>query len=284
MTTEEQTLASETATEQQAEVDAQQASSAEEATAETVETDEEREKRVVEEKAQKEAIKADRQQKALDKRFAEMTAARYAETARADALARELEQVRNQKQTVQSVAKEPTREEFETYEDYVAARAEFRAEQKATALVQARIDEFQKVQKEQSSQSNQQNETQRIEREFKAARAEVEKKLPDYKEVIEDWEPTLPGSVQEMVARLPDGPLLCYHFAKNPELEAQFLNQPDSMHGILLGEIRATLKASAKETKAPSPGKPVASKAASNDGGYSGDPEGYYAWAKKNLR
>ena len=103
--------------------------------------------------------------------------------------------------------------------------------------------------------------------------------------MIEEWQPKLPDTVIDMIIRHPEGPNLSYHFAKSPELEAKVREAPSYMQGIVLGEILAALKSTAKETSAPAPGKPVGGKVApSSDGHYSGPPEGYTAWANKHLK
>jgi hypothetical protein len=280
MSIEEQQLAAEMATETQVEA----TNDAGESTApETVETDEEKNKRVTDEANEAARKKEEKRQQSVQKRIDELTADKYAERKRADELAAQNAKIlammeeRQQKPNPKSDA--PQREQFDSYEDYLRAEAKHEARQEAEAATKRAIDEFSKSQKETQSIAAYENERKTMERQFIERRTEVEKKYPDYNAVIEDWEPQLPDSVVDLMVRLPEGPLLSYHMAKNPGLEAQFREQPQHMHGVLLGQILATLKSSTAETKAPPPGKPVSPKAVANDGGYSGDPEGYYAWA-----
>lgn len=256
---------------------------------ETVETDEQKNTRIQAETAEANRKREEKRQSSIQRRMDELTADKYAERKRADELAQQNAKILallEGKQNPPPTAKgEPTREQFESYEDFITARAEFRAEQKASTAVQQALEKFTKTQEEGQTKAARETEQQKVEKQFLERRAAAEKELPDYRDVIEDWEPKLPDSVVDLIVRLEDGPLITYHMAKNPALEAQFRDSPPHMHGILLGQLLATLKGSAKETAAPKPGKPVTGKPAASDGnGYSGEPEGYYAWAKKNLR
>lgn len=250
---------------------------------ENVETDEEKNRRVQAEAEAASKQRAERKQQRIQQRFDELTAEKYAANKRADELAAALHKLTTER-SAPAQSGEPTREQFESYEDFVTARAEYRAEMKAQAAAQAAIDQFTRQQKEQQTKAAQETEAEQVAREFLQRRAEVQKTIPDYREVVEDWDPQIPDSVSELITRMPEGPLIAYHLAKNPDLERQFQSAPQYMHGVLLGQIVATLKASAKPTAAPAPGKPVSTKVAPGDGEYSGPPDGYYAWAKKNLR
>jgi hypothetical protein len=102
-------------------------------------------------------------------------------------------------------------------------------------------------------------------------------------ETMADADIAVPTAVYDMIRRLPEGPTIAYHMAKNPELAQQFFEQPPYMHGVLLGQLAATLKAPQKTTTAPAPGKPAASKAGSDNEPPS-DPNLYRAWADKHLK
>jgi hypothetical protein len=257
---------------------------------EVVETDEQKNARIQAEQAEKNRAREEKRQSSIQRRMDELTADKYAERKRADELAaqnaRILALLEGSKATsAQPASGEPTREQFESYEDFISARAEYRAEQKAEAAVKQALEQFTKTQQESTTKAAKETEQQKVEKQFLERRAAAEKELPDYREVIEDWEPKLPDSVVDLIVRLEDGPLITYHMAKNPALEAQFRDSPPHMHGILLGQLLATLKSSTKESAAPKPGKPVTGKVAASDGSaYTGDPEGYMAWARKNLR
>lgn len=263
--------------------------SGEEGTPEVVETDEEKNARVMAEEAERARVREEKRQGKINRRINEITAEKYEATRRADELA---EQNRKLLETLQrglggnnhqvtNTDGAPQREQFEHYEDFVEARAEW----KANKVVEERIAKYQEEQSKKAEVSNFQKEERETAQRFVAARDALKETLPDYDEVVEDWEPAIPANVQQMIVRLPEGPLLSYHMAKNPALEAQFKNQPEYMHGVILGQIVSQLKSPAKVTKAPPPGKPVSSSSSAvNTGDYNGPPDGYLAWARKNMK
>lgn len=229
--------------------------------------------------------KEERKQASIQKRINELTAEKYASQKLAEQLAEQnarILAVLEGKNKPANPGGEPKRDDFEDYEEFVTARAEWRAEQKALSIIEkARTEQEEKLNRREQEQTEES-----VRKQFLERRAAAEKKFPDFREVVEDWEPNLPDSVVDMIVRHEDGPLMSYHIAKNPELEKQFRNQPPYMHGIILGQMLATLKSTAtKVSEAPAPGKTVNTKP---HGGSSteppSDPEQYYAWAKKHLR
>ena len=256
-------------------------------TSNEAETDEQKTARAVEEGKEANRKREEKRQTSFQRRFDELTADKYAERQRADELMKQNQRLLElygkggATQQTQPQDGEPKREGFESYEDFVTARAEYRAEQKVTAA----LDKFMAAQQETQTKTAKDNDQAAADKQFRDRRSELERKVPDYREVIEGWQPKLPDGVIDMIIRHPEGPNLSYHFAKSPELEAKVRDAPSYMQGIVLGEILAALKSTVKETSAPTPGKPVGGNVApSSDGHYSGPPGGYFAWASKNLK
>ena len=246
------------------------------------ETDEQKNERVQKESA----ARAEKRANSIQKRMDELTADKYAERKRADELAennaRLMAMIEENKTPQKQAETEPQRDQFNTDLDYFKSLAKFEAKQEALKLV------WQDKQERQAETSRMSVENQKLEvaKEFRAREVKVEKELPDYKEVIEDWNPRIPNSTAEMILRLPDGPLIAYHLAKNPDLEKTLLEQPEYLHGVTLGQMLATIKSSSKTTSAPAASKTVGttSSSASDANEYRGEPENYMAWAVKNLR
>ena len=246
------------------------------------ETDEQKNERVQKESA----ARAEKRANSIQKRMDELTADKYAERKRADELAennaRLMAMIEENKTPQKQAETEPQRDQFNTDLDYFKSVAKFEAKQEALKLA------WQDKQERQAETSRMSVENQKLEvaKEFRAREVKVEKELPDYKEVIEDWSPRLPNSTAEMILRLPDGPLIAYHLAKNPDLEKTLLEQPEYLHGVTLGQMLATIKSSSKTTAAPSASKTVGTTSSSSSDAteYRGDPEHYLAWAAKNLR
>lgn len=249
---------------------------------ESSETDEQKNERALAEETTKRAAKEEKRQLGVQRRIDELTAARYQEKARADALQSILDSNLGKGNQPQSKeASEPNRDNFESYEDYLEAKASYKAEQ----IVQKHLEQYQTQQKEVTTRNQAEQSRKESERQFLERRATLEKEIPDYRDIVEDWDTSsLPSSLVDMLIKLPEGPLVSYHMAKNPALEAQFRDQPEYMHGVILGQLIASLKSSPKISAAPAPGKPVSSSKAGSSTEPPSDPEQYFAWAQKNLR
>lgn len=252
-------------------------------TPEESETEEQKNERALQEEATKRQAKEEKRALGVQRRIDELTAKNYQEKARADALQTVLDSMNkggNQQQQ-SDASKEPQRDHFESYEDFLEAKATFKAEQ----IVQKHLEQYQTQQKEATTRSQAEQSRKESERQFLERRATLEKEIPDYKDVVEDWDTsTIPSSLVDMLIKLPEGPLVSYHMAKNPALEAQFRDQPEYMHGIILGQLIASLKSVPKTSTAPAPGKTVSSSKAGSSKEPPSDPEQYFAWAQKNLR
>lgn len=243
------------------------------------ESDEQENERVQREAAER----AEKKARGVQKRIDELTADKHAERRRADeaaALNAQLMALLQGKTTQsQPTTDEPQREDFDDDVAWLRAVARYDAQQAAKASA----EELRKAQEEQRARLTQEESQSKAEAEFVSRRKELEKTLPDYRDVIEDWDDQLPDGVIDTLIRMPDGPLVVYHIAKNPELQLQFINQPSYMHGVLLGQMLATIKTPQKPSSAPAPGKPVRTTAGTSTEPPS-DPEQYRAWADKHMR
>lgn len=246
-----------------------------------IETDEERNARLAAEAAEKARQRAERKQSRINERFAELTAEKRAAEAREQAAAaREaklLEMLQGQKPA--NVNGEPTRDQFDQYEDYVVARAEWRAEQKASQLAERQLAEYRQRQQMEQTQSQQRAMAAEFAKRIQTARAEI----PDFAEVVEDADIQIPNTVASLIAQLDNGPQIMYHLAKNPALAQQFDALPPALHAYKLGEIATALKSQSQVSKAPPPGKPAAARTASGNEPPE-DPDAYMDWARKHMR
>lgn len=258
----------------------------EQGTPQDQETDEQKNTRIQEEDAERVRQKEQRRQDKLQRRFDEITADKHAalrlaevERQRATELAQQIEQLRQGWNKPQG---EPQRDQFENYEDYLDAKVEYRA----SKIAEEKLGKFEATHQQRSSAQQEQQRVRQLEQRFIENRLALEKDYPDYREVIEDWEPAIGEEAVRTIVQLDEGPLLTYHLAKNPSLELRLQKTPPHMLGVEIGKILASLKSPPKASSAPPPGKPVAAvkSNASSDGFYSGSPDGYFAWAQKNLR
>jgi hypothetical protein len=248
---------------------------------ESGETDEQKNERVQREEAERTRQASEKKARGVQKRIDELTADKHAERKRADELAQQNARILallEGKSDKVATSGEPVREQFEDYEKYTAALARYEAKQEAKAL----FEEAQKTQREATQKLEQERTSQQVQREYHKRQTEVAKAIPDFYEVMEDADISVPNHVLDMVMRMPDGPTIAYHMAKQPDLAKQFWDQPPYMHGIILGQLSATLKGTPKVSTAPAPGKPAASKPAASNSPPT-DPEQYFAWAEKHM-
>lgn len=173
----------------------------------------------------------------------------------------------------------PKQDQYPDYADFVRADAVWLAEKAADAKIEKALStQSEETRRQSFAQSEQQAVAQYNERAKEAA-----KSIPDYDEVMSDADVDVPMPVLAMIRRLDNGPTVAYHMAKNPALARQFFDQPAAMHGVLLGQLSATLKGTAKVSNAPPPGKPAQPKAGSSSEPPE-DADAYMVWAAKHMR
>lgn len=250
-------------------------------TSEAVESDEAKNARLQAEESEKAAEKEKRRQSAIQRRMDELTAEKHEARRQFEAMMEQNKKLLSMlEQPKQPVNTEPQREQFGEYEDFVTAKATWQAEQRAKQLV----EEYRRESEEAANKRRQVESMAQLERQFTERRDQVAKENPDFQQVIEDWKPNIPKSVENLIVQMPEGPLLAYHLAKNPALESAFQGQPDYMHGVIIGQLLSTLKAPTKESSAPAPAPTVGTRTSSSDGEYTGPAEGYAAWARKHMK
>ena len=254
---------------------------------ETVEeTDEQKNERVQREAAEASAKRAEKQSRGVQKRIDELTADKHAERKRADELAdqnrRILALLEGKNGTpAAKTSGAPEREQFNSYEEFLRADARYVAQQEAKAL----FEESTKAQREAQAKFEQERAVRTAQQTYASRESEIAKTIPDYRETIDESDVNVPQGVFNLIQKMADGPLIAYHIAKQPELAKQFwenANDP-AMHGIILGQLSATLKApSSKISNAPAPGKGVKTTTQTSNSPPS-DPNLYFAWAEKHM-
>lgn len=248
------------------------------------ETDDQKNERV-----QREAVaKQEKKARGVQQRMNELTREKHEERRRADEYAaqnaRLLEAVlagKGNGTAAASTEGEPESESFTDYNDYVRALARYEAKQ----VSKAEVAETTKVTTEANQRQMAEQAIAREQSAYADRARQAAKTLPDYAEVMEDASTVdIPPNVLSLIRKMPDGPVIAYHMVKNPQLAEQFFNTDDpQMHGVLLGQISATIKGTAKVSNAPPPGKGVQSKPGTGTAAPS-DPDQYMIWRAKNLR
>ncbi len=137
------------------------------------------------------------------------------------------------------VAEKPTPDKFATYEEYVEALADYKAEQKIDAKLASH-----KERQEKSSEQQQLKET------FDAYNhrvAEAQSRYDDFDEVVGRSDIQVPQAVQMAVIELDNGPDVAYYLGQHPEICEELCAKRPMAAVAMLGRIAATLEVEAED-------------------------------------
>lgn len=225
-----------------------------------VETDEQKNARLLQEREER----SRRQYSGIQKRFGELTERAKSAEQREAMLLQLVERLTGQKPDgkPQATDGEPTREQFESYEDFVAARAEYRALQRVQETLSKRERETQQRQQQEAAE----RQSAQLRQTFGKRVAEYAKTDPEFSKVVARDDVEVPDSVAALLHLEENpGPLL-KAFGKNPELLQQFEGKHPVEQAMLLGRLAASLAEKTPQvSNAPAPGKPVAAKSSQAD-------------------
>lgn len=242
------------------------------------ETDEQKNARVAQEAAQKAAARETKRQQSINQRFAELTAEKKAAQEIANQAMQLLQQGR---QPAPQGDGTPTRDQFESYEDFVLAKATHQAEARARAIISDHAQQQQQARTVETQQRTEREAAQAYARRF----TEAASKIPDFAEVMAEADVQVPKHVGSAIQRLDNGPEVAYHLQKNPALLAQLDGQSPIDQLVALGRISASLKTPANVSNAPPPGRAVGQSSASASAGEPpDDPAAYRKWADKHMK
>lgn len=199
--------------------------------------------------------------------------------ARYQELQREIAALKEPKPAEVKTESAPKREDFQSYEDYVEARADWRAEQK----VNKRLEEFESKSAKKDTETQQAKAQQEFQKRVDAVIELGQKSYPDFdatiNEAVEDGVIPTKGALYEAIMDSDVGEKLAYHLAKHPA-EAERI-QKLSVYGQLreLGKLedKLTAKKEQRETMDPIGGR------TSNTGGLS-ESLSHDAWIKQREK
>jgi len=177
--------------------------------------------------------------------------------ARFQELQREIAALKEPKPAEVKTESAPKREDFQSYEDYVEARADWRAEQK----VNKRFEEFESKAAKKDGETKQAKAQQEFQKRVDAVIELGQKSYPDFdatiNEAVEDGVIPTKGALYEAIMDSDVGEKLAYHLAKHPA-EAERI-QKLSVYGQLreLGKLedKLTAKKEPRETMDPIGGR-----------------------------
>lgn len=177
-------------------------------------------------------------------RFNKMTAEKYAETRRADALQLE---INNLKAAKTSDAKEPVLEDFDYDEQaHTSAMIDYKVNLKA--------EQIQKEQLETAQVAQQNTAADEVYNQYDSQVADFAVKKPDYNSVIANL-PEFPSDTYQML--LKTNPETVYNLAGNLELAYEIAGMSTVDAALRIGQITAVPKATIKTSAAPEPISPI---------------------------
>lgn len=188
-------------------------------------------------------------QKRIDKLTAKST---QAERAYQEAMAKLQEKE-------QSKSGEPKEADFDTIEDYLIAKGEYKAK--------SEYEQKQKSEQEKVAQLRHQERIEKLRANFEAKEAEMRKTTPDYDQVVQVVNELMDdapkesaefGAFREMLLTAPDMPALVYHLGKNPELVEGFFKMSPAEIAWSIAREAVKLEGAPKQTSTPNPEPPKA--------------------------
>ena len=214
--------------------------------------------------------------KGVQRRIDRAVRQKYEAEARAKMLEERLAAL-EQRQPVRAVEsddKAPTLDQFDSFDQYVDAKAAWTAERKIKEALDAR---------EQEQASKREVEIRNsIEAEWTKRITQATDEIPDFEDVIASSDAPMTPVMQDAIKMSDVGPKIAYFLANNPDEAYKIAQMPPIRAIAALGRLEERLSAPAqkKTTSAPPPVKPVAGKAAlKKDPGQMSDEE-YMKWRK----
>lgn len=173
----------------------------------------------------------------------------------------------------------PVREKFDSYEAFLEAKAEWKAEQ----AVERRMA---KVQEEQAKASDERKRGE-VQEGFRATAEKLAKEIPDFNEVMENSEAAITRTMSQAIMEAGEvGVRVAYHLAKNPDEAQRIAALSVSRQAAEIGKLEAKLAsepAPKKPSKAPDPITPVSGKRTSSADDMP-DPQDTKAWVEWRQR
>jgi len=175
---------------------------------------------------------------------------------------------------------EPKREQFGSYEEFIEARATWRAEQAAEKKARAVLDEGRKNAEQERSKGEQEKLTRAWNAQVDKARDDIE----DFDEVCAESEAVVTPKMSEAILESDKGALIAYYLAKNPG-EADRISKlaPSKQVAAIVALEDKVAKPAKQPSKAPEPIKPVGQKAeVEKDPSKMSDAE-FNAWRRRQI-
>lgn len=148
----------------------------------------------------------------------------------------------------------PRREQYETYEEFIEAKARHTARKEAAEATRKTLEESRKADHENRVRASQEKESKVWNEQVDKARGEIE----DFDEVCERSEAPVTDAMASAIRESDKGALIAYHLAKNPE-EAERISKltPARQAAAIVALEEKVAKPTKAPSKAPAPISPV---------------------------
>lgn len=191
----------------------------------------------------------------------------------------EREQRQEQRQEKPAETGEPKRENFATYEEYLEAKAEF----KATKAVDERLAK----RREEEARNRTEAETRKVQGEFRAKAEKFAESVEDFHEVMSESTAKLTQAMADAIVTADDaGPKIAYYLAKNPEEAERIAGLAEHLQAREIWKLEAKASEPVKKpSKAPAPIDPVKGKGGVSDSDEPdpADTAKWVAWRNKQV-
>lgn len=230
---------------------------------------------IKEEPSKPESPKEDGVEKAVQKRIDKAIARQKEAENRASDLEKRLAALEQRSTSPKEVDdKEPTLDKFDSFDEYVAAKAEWVAAKKIDTV----LSEREQREKEERAARERQTTLDSWNKRVKDATVEI----PDFEEVLADSDVPMTPVMQDAIMDSDIGPKLAYFLATNPDeaMRIASLSPIAAIRAIGRIEEKLVTPVAKKTTSAPPPITPVGGKASvKKDPGQMSDEE-YAKWRK----
>lgn len=171
----------------------------------------------------------------------------------------------------------PTRDQFDSYEEFVKAEAKHTAEKAAAEVARRLIEETRRRESEERLSKEQEREFKEWNAKLEAARDDLE----DFDEVCSESDATITGPMAQAIKESEKGAHIAYFLAKNPgEATRIAALTPARQAAAILALEEKAAKPSKKPSKAPEPVNPV-SKQGSPTNDLPSDKDDIDTWMRK---
>lgn len=175
---------------------------------------------------------------------------------------------------------EPKRDQFGSYEEFIEARAAWRAEKTAEEKVRKALEENRRNSEQERTKGEQEKLTRAWNAQLDKARDEIE----DFDEVCAESEAIVTPKMSEAILESDKGAMIAYYLAKNPG-EAERISKlaPSKQVAAIVALEDKVGKPAKQPSKAPEPIKPVGQKAeVEKDPSKMSDAE-FAEWRRKQI-